>query len=74
MLQSGEQVRRCGLRAASSEAEPRPRGTKPPSEVETLSRGTKPSSEAEVSWRGARPSSKAEVHPRGTAVGYLMGR
>jgi hypothetical protein len=87
MLRSGELVRCCGSRVASSEAESRsgvrvPRvrrrfvrgDVKPSSEVETRWCGAWSSSEAEVWWRDAWPSSEAEVRPRGTTIGCLVGR
>jgi hypothetical protein len=81
-------VRRRGPRAASSEAENRPRGRQAlerggdwpegascPRVRRRLARGgVTPSSEAETLRRGARSSSETEIRPRGTAADRLVGR
>jgi hypothetical protein len=75
MLRSGEQVRRRGSKAASSEMETRPSGR------QALERGgdsPEGASGPRARWRltrgGVRPSSEMETRPRGTATGRLVGR
>jgi hypothetical protein len=82
-------VRCRGPRAASSEAESRPRGRRVPRARRRFVRGValgpratrrltrggvRPSSEAEIWWCSTRSSSETEIHPRGAVVDRLVGR
>jgi hypothetical protein len=81
-------VRHRGPRAASSEAETRPRGCQalerdgesPEGVLDPRARrriargGARPSSETEFTRRGARSSSEAGTRPRETAADRLVGR
>jgi hypothetical protein len=72
-LRSGEQVRRRGLREASSEAETRPRGRGPQTRRRSAQGGVVPSSGNGVLRCGARPSSETGVHSRVAGDGGSVG-